>query len=649
MAHSIGKTIAELRKSKGWTQVELAEKLGVSDKAVSKWESEGGFPEITQLPVLASVFDVSIDYLMTGKTAESEIVIMSKAELCAKNDDAELLESINIDTKDENGRTVVDYAKSYSSKKVLTSIIKKHGVERVSSKNYRYDYSQEHFEECLYFAVWTNTLNLFISKFTDRHYGNAADGFRIALTGLDEKCLTNTFLQKLFKYLTTDESVSQDVYDILFSKNDKDIIASGNESLGYTYCKPIWDIGVSYLFECSIKNQNEKLFKRYFDFISSFNKNSNDAIKVVSQDRNCNHSDYYGNTPLKTALRKNPYIAIRISTIEWLIANENIELAERLNNLNVTYGLASVDNDVLRVAKLKASKSVDEEELAIQSSIHGGVLSVNKILATKNHELIKNALSKYPIHFIETLISWCLEEDWRALLEYAIDNNIRCTTNTGGYTELAHHVVNFDKKSIAEYLFNAWYGCKLGQGINAEHLYYYVGDTKKKLLVSNQSKQLYTRRKTPEEITLMFVDALKEIVKEIEMCKKRILDDFILQFDKETTVGTLTKEFFYTELEKGNIDIVIIKLCVRLESILRSDYHYEGDFSEMLKKYCDQKLNWSEDDGWGYMVSRRDDKTINLLHNLRIKRNSIVHSEKVEVDLTIEDIRYCIEYICKMG
>ena len=63
MAHSIGKTIAELRKAKGLTQVELAKKLGVSDKAVSKWESDGGFPEITQFPVIASIFDVSIDYL----------------------------------------------------------------------------------------------------------------------------------------------------------------------------------------------------------------------------------------------------------------------------------------------------------------------------------------------------------------------------------------------------------------------------------------------------------------------------------------------------------------------------------------------------------------------------------------------------------
>ena len=69
--HSIGKTIASLRKSKGWTQAELAEKLNVSDKAVSKWESENGLPEISQLPTLAKLFDVSIDYLMMGKIDET--------------------------------------------------------------------------------------------------------------------------------------------------------------------------------------------------------------------------------------------------------------------------------------------------------------------------------------------------------------------------------------------------------------------------------------------------------------------------------------------------------------------------------------------------------------------------------------------------
>ena len=67
MEHSIGKTIAALRKQNGWTQVELAEKLGVSDKAVSKWESNGGYPEVSQFPSIAKIFGVSIDYLMTGE------------------------------------------------------------------------------------------------------------------------------------------------------------------------------------------------------------------------------------------------------------------------------------------------------------------------------------------------------------------------------------------------------------------------------------------------------------------------------------------------------------------------------------------------------------------------------------------------------
>lgn len=65
--HKIGDTIAKLRKEKGWTQAEIAEKLQVSDKAVSKWESNKGEPSIEFLPKLAELFDVSLDYLMTGE------------------------------------------------------------------------------------------------------------------------------------------------------------------------------------------------------------------------------------------------------------------------------------------------------------------------------------------------------------------------------------------------------------------------------------------------------------------------------------------------------------------------------------------------------------------------------------------------------
>lgn len=70
--HSIGKTIAQLRRERGMTQAELAEKLFVTDKAVSKWEQDASYPSIEILPTLAQLFDVSIDYLMTGKGDVSE-------------------------------------------------------------------------------------------------------------------------------------------------------------------------------------------------------------------------------------------------------------------------------------------------------------------------------------------------------------------------------------------------------------------------------------------------------------------------------------------------------------------------------------------------------------------------------------------------
>ena len=65
-AKSIGSTIAALRRKFGWTQIELAGKLDVTDKAISRWESGLGFPDITLLPRLAEVFGVTIDYLMMG-------------------------------------------------------------------------------------------------------------------------------------------------------------------------------------------------------------------------------------------------------------------------------------------------------------------------------------------------------------------------------------------------------------------------------------------------------------------------------------------------------------------------------------------------------------------------------------------------------
>lgn len=68
----IGKIISELRAQNGITQEQLAEAVGVSAQAVSKWENNGSFPDITLLEPLASYFQVSIDKLMGFTLPEVE-------------------------------------------------------------------------------------------------------------------------------------------------------------------------------------------------------------------------------------------------------------------------------------------------------------------------------------------------------------------------------------------------------------------------------------------------------------------------------------------------------------------------------------------------------------------------------------------------
>ena len=65
---SLGNNIKILRKEKGITQEQLADMLGVSRQAVSKWELGNGYPETDKLLVLAKELGTSLDYLVNNET-----------------------------------------------------------------------------------------------------------------------------------------------------------------------------------------------------------------------------------------------------------------------------------------------------------------------------------------------------------------------------------------------------------------------------------------------------------------------------------------------------------------------------------------------------------------------------------------------------
>ena len=80
MKKTLGSMIAELRKQHGMTQLELAEKMGVTDKAVSKWERDLSCPDINSIPYLAEILGVSVEELMQVKK-EAEAPVSKVAEI----------------------------------------------------------------------------------------------------------------------------------------------------------------------------------------------------------------------------------------------------------------------------------------------------------------------------------------------------------------------------------------------------------------------------------------------------------------------------------------------------------------------------------------------------------------------------------------
>ena len=76
----IGRKISALRKAQGLTQMELADKLGISFQAVSNWERGNTMPDISKLPDLAEIFSVSIEEILGDERKGKLVTEIAKGE-----------------------------------------------------------------------------------------------------------------------------------------------------------------------------------------------------------------------------------------------------------------------------------------------------------------------------------------------------------------------------------------------------------------------------------------------------------------------------------------------------------------------------------------------------------------------------------------
>lgn len=627
--HSIGKTIATLRKAKGWTQVELAEKLNVSDKAVSKWESEAGFPEISQLPAMATLFGVTIDYLMTGKTPEKEIVTISKAELCAKTDDVSLAEEVKDLPNNENNKNIVDYILEYQSLNVFKKLCE---IDSNFIKRFK-------MLDAMTLAIVSNSLSLLVGKefFIDRNcrftFENE-DEIKSLLPIEDKEYFRNyqdqcicIIPRDFFTLLVTDKRVNETTLNTLLSNQN------GREC--------VWYHAFPYLIDEAYKNGNDKLLLKLLDISRKNNAIAYDTIDPIYDNYDSSYNyvlNYFFIAP-KYGNKGHGLVRILESTIKAALEKGDFDMVQEFNNINVdvenfvntkfrrvhesmTKSKCYVANaDEIRVAKLKLDKSVSKADLEIQSAIHNGIVDIKELKEIANFTAVKKALNDYPVHPFELVYRMYQQQKWRELFEFSVDYDIN---------RLSDAILHQNKEEIKENILEIW--TKDNQPYNRL----------KSLCFNNNELYVSIREISYGSRTNHNQKSIQEVIDYLNEVRQRIISELSNKFDKEKIVGELTKDYFYSELSKGNKELVIIKLCVRMEAILKCDYNYQGDFSEMLDRFCGQ-FNTYDDEGNDY-----DPYTPDMLNRLRRQRNSIVHSEKTVEPMSDDDIKQCIDYICSL-
>lgn len=597
--HSIGKSIAQLRKQKGLTQVELAQKLSVSDKAVSKWESGSGHPEITQLPVLAGIFGVSIDYIMTGKEPEEQAISISKIELCAKKDDVELFNSIehdNLIERDDNKKSILDYLIQYKSKNVSKAFIKKYPAINILSMNG---------SERGYMWWYTETLLEFL---VDNNFIEELES--IGAFSYDNRKGNNRINIYTDRYLTTiinSKEVSSEFLKKYFGGFDE---TAFNKALNL-----------------ALENKNYQTVHILWDVIQDINKKSIEE-RIFDESKNSNREQYYFHYVKAPCLRYEAIgtgrhynyfvITFPLSLLQNLIDNGLIEMAKKANKFNAILGAECIYNEAFEVGEAK-SKGLQKEKIEVLNVKENGLLIIDKLLKVKDIEFIKKTLLEHPIHYYELLKKMIDEKDYRAIFKFGVDNGL----------DFLNELVEGEqaiKERIDRMFCN---NSRLGGSLSG-------------VLEKIQTKNYHwiNKVKGAYYINQYSVNSISQLLDDLRLARNEIVKIITFEENKKAISGDLTKEFFLKELEKGNYESVIIKLCKKLETILMYDFRRTGTFEEMLKVHC-STFNTTDDEANNYDIT-----TPALLQKLRLERNRIVHpSNKVEEGLTQKELLTCIHYI----
>lgn len=552
--HKIGDTISQLRKEKGWTQAELASKLLVSDKAVSKWESNKGEPSIEFLPILAQLFDVSLDYLMTGKEKEDKIITISKLELCAKKDDVDMYKKLKLalNYKDENGKTIFDYVFQYESCEIFKTLMNR---EQFLSN---YENDRKFFENFYYMRIKCNDITV-IRDLIRLDYIDSTINHHL---GIFEKQIgyNGSRLISVPRQIISERIIDLILYDKKTSQSIKEAMLSNHIEKQNNYYSPA--ISFPYLINYAVQKEDIKLSRILL----------NKAIEINQNNANI---EYYPGCYIG-------FVDIPKSTFDKILEIENYELIELANNCNKIYKEKYLNNSLykndayivsdydIKANKIRHNNKLSKKEKDLQLCIHNDIICLDELIALNDYDLYEKTLKKYPANEYEVIFKAINDKDYKKIFEYAVQHSI-----SGIVDALRNKKLDLIEEKFCNYIrskHSPSYGSNkiiLSSDINKE--YYTIYNYKRNFWLLN------IKGKDNELSYQKFIDMKNKVI------LSKVLDKDIKFIEKACKTA-----------KQKELDEALTKIAPN---------NFKG-IKILLDAGAKLHKTWREDDGWGYIVDR---------------------------------------------
>lgn len=699
---SIGERIKIKRKELGLTQAELGEKLNVSDKAVSKWEQGEGDPNLSIIPDIAKILNVSLDYLLLGQEEEK----------------------ITLDDMD--------------GKKRLSYIFKKDDLDAFV----KYDYLNDSTIWRLHGSAISSLVQETWKEMIDKH---AAKIFVYCCDEMIKKCQNNDWQTHLVasfiddyikmvddidkpKYLETIGfkflAVGQDLntnhhpnftkYADMRNMRPQDTFYIKDETLEYIFINAkkspkCFEYVTTLEFGHKYPTNNNFIYRytfmerhlvelavqyKYYDAIikikSAYERELENAQQYNDTHTGINNTYVYYDEIIRARV-----LAFDIDIIKGLLL-VNLPLAKELNAYNEKivemykgFGEPSVkikngvqiftnalgiqymsEHEMERYIKLNSD--LPETEKTKIRCINNGILCLGEVLENvRDLKLVKEILDESIYNPYEIAYEYYKKNDLKSLYKMMIDQNQIDAAQglISGEWDRKKYAINCffyylldqrnpigkaAKEQISQEAIQRDYGFQV-------HLKDDPRTGKKNVWNASEEWREAEKKYEYEKLYEYCVKAKQEVYDKI----KKILDDEKAkkQFERERIKAKkgLSKDYFLELLDSGKQKderLFIIDLCSLFDAILKYDYECEGeDLFERMTTYYNSNAPKSRtcDDGWGYEVldETYENEVVKPWHNtwdlmsrLRKLRNNLTHPELNDVEpLTHEELAECLEYV----